>query len=460
MGLKMKWITRDHLIFLHYLTKLNFGDLMNKFSILTVIFISLLLSSCSTDTPVSPKEAEQGGISLNIDRMHKPDNVVSVTAYLSREGYDTLSGTLNLLSDTTADITFSNLAAGGWHLKVDASDEESVVVYTGETDVNILAGITTQVYLTLEPTGAGVGNIYIFVNWGIPPNTNWIDYPYNPILQPQLNGFDNNGITQPKIIEDGTVYKMWYVAEAGGYIKYIMYAESPDGINWNRPINHPVMYPGISGSWDDMAVHPGAIFKEDGIYKMYYSGWSDPWGQWNIGYATSTDGINWTKYPVPVLYGTSGWEFQIAPSAIIKIDNTYYLYYTGRNLPNYKIGLATSTDGINWNRYESNPVLEASQPWEGSGVFHPSIIQEDNIYKMVFCGESGSGFGFATSNDAKNWTKSEQNPFFIKGQTTNEWGNFRITYPFLLKTTEEYRVYYTGWTSNTLPSIGFTRKSF
>ena len=115
---------------------------MKKIFLISGIFFSLIISNCSTDTFVSPKEAGQGGISLNIDRVHKPENVVSVTAYLTREGFDTLSGTLNLLSDTTADITFNDIAAGGWHLKVDASDEENVVVYTGETDVNILAGIT------------------------------------------------------------------------------------------------------------------------------------------------------------------------------------------------------------------------------------------------------------------------------------------------------------------------------
>jgi hypothetical protein len=148
--------------------------------ILSVTFLfSLFFYSCSSDIPVSIQDDQIGGITLNIDRVHKPANVVSVTAFLTRENFDTLSGSLNLLSDTTADITFNDLAAGGWHLKVDAADEQNTVVYTGETDVNILAGITTDVYLTLEPTGAGFGNIYIYVNWGVPVTTNWVDYPYN-----------------------------------------------------------------------------------------------------------------------------------------------------------------------------------------------------------------------------------------------------------------------------------------
>ncbi len=104
--------------------------------------VLLLLNSCTSEAPVSP-DSQKGGITLNIDRAHKPANVAEVTAYLTREGYEAISGTLNLLSDTTADITLNDISAGEWHLKVDAADEDSTIVYTGEKDVNILAGITT-----------------------------------------------------------------------------------------------------------------------------------------------------------------------------------------------------------------------------------------------------------------------------------------------------------------------------
>ena len=90
---------------------------MNRIFFLLILFCALLINSCSSNTPVTPDENQQGGIVLNIDRVHKPDNVVSVTAYITRENFDSLSGSLNLLSDTTADITFNNVAAGGWHLR-------------------------------------------------------------------------------------------------------------------------------------------------------------------------------------------------------------------------------------------------------------------------------------------------------------------------------------------------------
>lgn len=116
-----------------------------------------------------------------------PDNVVWVEAFLMRHGYDTLSGSMNLLSDSTADILFEEIQADEWHLKVDASDSASVVLYTGETNIQIFAGFTTQVNLVLHPTGAGTGNVYIWVTWGIPPVGNWTDFHGNPILSSSGN---------------------------------------------------------------------------------------------------------------------------------------------------------------------------------------------------------------------------------------------------------------------------------
>jgi len=96
-----------------------------------------------------------------------------VEAFLTREGHDTLYGNLNLVSSTSADILFEDVAAGEWHLKVDAKDSSGVVLYTGETNINILAGVLTQVNLTLVATGQGTGSIYILVNWGTPSNSQW-----------------------------------------------------------------------------------------------------------------------------------------------------------------------------------------------------------------------------------------------------------------------------------------------
>jgi predicted GH43/DUF377 family glycosyl hydrolase len=249
---------------------------------------------------------------------------------------------------------------------------------------------------------------------------------------------------------------------AAGGVGHIGYAESQNAITWTRPYPEPVLSPGNYGEWDATNVTPGAIIKVDGIYKMYYGGWADQEGQWSIGLATSSDGIHWNKYPNnPVLKGTSGWEYQISPSSVIQIEGKYYMYYTARNFPNYSIGLATSSDGINWTRYSGNPILSPTNSWESTGVYNPSIISDNGIFKMVYSNAyPNNALGIATSTNGINWNKSEENPIFDNQKTTDNWGLGAIGYPFLIKINNEYRIYYSGRLPDSdIYRIGYTYRN-
>jgi predicted GH43/DUF377 family glycosyl hydrolase len=424
-----------------------------------VLFV-LVFTYCSDNIVQSEKTKEEGKILLKIDKQNAPASVAVVKAYLTRENFQTISGTLNLLSDSTADILLDEVSAGDWHLKVDAENDSGLVLYTGETDVQIFAGFTTQVYLILNPTGVGTGSIYIQVIWGVPFNQNWIDYQNNPLLVTSHNYYDEYGVAAPQIIFENGLYKMWYLGVASSATKYVLYAESNNGTNWTRPINHPVLYPGNYGTWDSWAVHPGAILKDGNEYKMYYYGYSNQYDQWHIGLAISIDGINWEKYPQPILLGTSGWEYQIFTSSIIKRDSIYLLYYTGRNLPSYQIGVAISSDGINFTKFPGNPIINNEQAWEMNGVLYPSIVEQNGSLKMVYMNSTASGFGLATSSDGLNWTKANNNPFFTNQNTSNNWAAGKIAYPCWLKLSNEMRIYYSGVAANTDEHrIGMMRKS-
>lgn len=434
---------------------------MKYLAILLLFLLPILAFTCSDQSNLIGNK-DSGKILLKIDRANAPSSVTLINATLSSEGYSNITSTLNLLSDSTADLLMDNIPVGTWHLQVDAMNDSMIVLYSGETDVNILAGFVTNITLNLQPTGQSTGSIYIYVTWGgvTSTNYNWIDNQTNPVLVGGNNYYDNYGIAQPVVMYDENKYKMWYYGDAGSAKKYVLYAESENGINWvKHPV--PVLSPGNSGSWDSWAVHPGAIIKENGIYKMYYSGWADQYGEWYIGIATSVDGLNWAKKPDPILSSGSDWEYQIASCFIIKKNDQYYLYYTGRNIPYYSIGLAISNDGINFTKYSGNPILVNDKPWEGTGVLYPTIYYENNVYKMIYMNAQGTSFGLAQSSDGINWIKDLQNPFFRKDQTANGWGNSNIAYPNVIRVNNDFRVYYSGASNSYNPyyKIGFLKRT-
>lgn len=415
---------------------------------------ALLFLSCEKTNTPSGNDAlpsNSGNVAFTLDKANAPAAVKSITSTLTRSGYATLTKTLNIDSDTSATILFTEVAVGTWRVKVDAKDESGKLLYTGEADVIVLESTVTQLSLTLNPVSTGVGSVQINVTWGS-GEKKWTDYVNNPVLVKTGKAIDWGGVGQPKIYFDNGVYRMYYLNYS--FPSPVSYAESMDGINWERPDTLPVIVVGPSGSWDDGGTGPGPVYKVGSKYYMLYQGYDAPTKHFKVGLAESVDGRHWVKHPIPVFTDSLSWEYNIVACDVEVIGNTYFMYYTTSG----KIGLATSTDGQIWKRYSPLPVLESNSPWEMGGISFPSVYKDGEIYKMVYMSNSSDNsqiaFGLAVSSDGKNWIKDGQNPIFKKSQTSNQWASHGIIYPFALKMGNQQRMYYTGVTSNEW-KIGF-----
>ena len=165
--------------------------------------------------------------------------------------------------------------------------------------------------------------------------------------------------------------------------------------------NNPVLDPGPSGAWDDVAVGIPSVLFDGSTYHMWYSGYDGTNNR--IGYATSADGITWTKYDDPTttdppfaesdlvlnLGSPGSWEGEwVYKSYVIFDGSTYHMWYSGYDGTNNRIGYATSPDRITWTKYAGNPVMDKGPTgsWDVNGVESPCILFDGSIYHMWYNG--------------------------------------------------------------------------
>ena len=137
---------------------------------------------------------------------------------------------------------------------------------------------------------------------------------------------------------------------------------------------------GAAGRGDDAHVIGGAVIEQDGVYKMWYS--ATDGSNYRIYYATSTNGIRWTKYDntapsasdttstngrVPLGTGGKGDDVHVRNPWVIDDNGTLKMWYSGYDGANWRIFMATSNDGgLTWSkRNNTNPTNSDTTSTDG-----------------------------------------------------------------------------------------------
>jgi hypothetical protein len=226
----------------------------------------------------------------------------------------------------------------------------------------------------------------------------------------------------------------WEIGTYSGKELVVM-AFSSDGYNWTGydPTSAGYATPVFAGTLvtgDFDCDHIGwfkVIKNSPTDWEAFYSGGKDTtYKAFNgIGYATSTDGINWTRRQT--LFTTSdamAWRNQsVWMPSVVKTGSNYQIWFLGSDNPDldssdwiqWKLGGANLTVAPNptpcdWVEYSNNPVFGQWLPG-GIKAYYPKVIYDANqfsthgdsaYYKMWF--GSSSGIGYAYSNDGISWT--------------------------------------------------------
>ena len=265
----------------------------------------------------------------------------------------------------------------------------------------------------------------------------------NPIFDAGAQiGVDEDAVMDPYILEYDGLYHMFYVSRAEPTSPLaISYATSEDGLVWDRFEGNPIFEADGTG-FDFTSVLSPAVLVEDGTWMMYYAGLQNigiAFGD-GIGLATASDPTGtWERLDEPLITvgGVREWDAnKIGVDAVFATDDGYMLYYTSNQGNSIAVGLATSTDGITWEKYDdpttddrkyvnSDPVFAPSERgnWDDGGVNNPAIRRTDDGFEMVYLGFTNrpgvtaqffdNPFGYAYSEDGIHWTRYEGNPLWI-----------------------------------------------
>lgn len=176
---------------------------------------------------------------------------------------------------------------------------------------------------------------------------------------------------------------------------------APSGSAWTRSASNPLL--SASLSWEETEMAEPMVILENGVWKMWFTGgWTHP----GTGYATSTDGITWTRYASNPVYGQggSGYAFTSNCAQVTKVGSTYYLFVSGgttTSAPFTTFKVATSTDGIAWTTQASSISLPSGKTRWGNRV----VWLEGATWKMLQeAGPSVWEIYYYTSSDGLTWS--------------------------------------------------------
>lgn len=221
-------------------------------------------------------------------------------------------------------------------------------------------------------------------------------------------------------IRDDTEYKLWYSGFDGSQYR-IFLANSSDGIVWTK--QGVVLSNGTDETYDTMHTYAPCVIKTD-EYKMWYVG--EDGYDWRILYANSSDGINWNKYGKPVLSRDPNMPYEKAyvwyPKVIWNLTG-FHMWYTGSNDANHWVMYATSQDGITWhkNGLAINKGQTPGNDYMGATCCAPLLVNDE--LKIWYTGYSTDGYRrilysnltqFDNKTDLKvTWTQSNVTDTYI-----------------------------------------------
>jgi hypothetical protein len=123
------------------------------------------------------------------------------------------------------------------------------------------------------------------------------------------------------------------------------------------------------------------------------SGWEGgepPSHRYRIGYAESADGIAWERDgTVAIDYRDEG-EHSISRPCVVRAGDRYRMWFAARG-ESYRLGYAESADGVFWERDDARAGLDpGAESWDEEMVAYPFVCSHGGFDYLLY---NGNGYG-------------------------------------------------------------------
>ena len=218
------------------------------------------------------------------------------------------------------------------------------------------------------------------------------------LLTPGKTGaFDDAGVTLGSLVSAPghhyLFYTGWNLTVSVPFNNSIGIAEYRDGA-FHRLGDGPVMTRTLREPYSCASPF---VIHENGRFRMWYAS-MDRWQEepsgvrhhYNIKYCESADGTNWSRQGVVAIDYEKPGEYAFGRPFVLREGGGYKMWYSFRG-DSYRIGYATSPDGMTWERQDERAGIDVSPAgWDSEMIEYPWVFDAAGKRYMLY---NGNGYG-------------------------------------------------------------------
>ena len=282
----------------------------------------------------------------------------------------------------------------------------------------------------------------------------WQRYP--EVMSPTFSweGYPNTkraNIADPDIIVESNHLAMYYTGFLPNDNGTIALATSPIEYpprNWTK---QGIIFQNNAANataWDRAFVRLGSVVKVNGIYYMYYDGSDACLSGDAIGLATSTNGLNFTRYAGNPILSTSGTEKAVREASVIVVDGTWYMIYShddGSYPTLCHCLLATSTDGYTWTKQGAILAKGASGKPDDVYMEHHQLAYIYGRFVLTYDQYDGSTWSIGCAcNTLANTAYTKLGTILVPSGVSGTFDRMHCATPFLFNNSDSWYMMYQG----------------